>query len=106
MNLICAVRGPEPMTIVDKDKRLILIRKMDTNDHIRLLIAIDIAEIDRDGCQVATIPLDIEGSNIIHRLRGVPTHKFNDDSLTIEVDSNEVAGMVGAFVMSHIGIGL
>src|SRR5690349_12031368 len=106
MNLIGAVRGSEPASSVDKDNWLILVRKMDVDDHIRLIISINIAKLHCNGSQVAAITVDIHGGNIIDRLRGVSTHEFNDDSLTIEIDGNEVAGVSRTFVMSYIGVGL
>lgn len=106
MYLIGAVRGSEPAAIVDKDNWLILGGKMDVDDHIRLIISIDIAELHCNGSQIAAITVDIHGRNIIDRLRGVSTHEFNDDSLTIEIDGNEVAGVPRTFVMPYIGVGL
>ena len=102
MNLIAAVGGSKPTAVDYKDNRLIQVRKVDMDDHIGLFIAIDIAELYCYRGQAATVTIDIHRSNIADRFGGVPTHEFNNDSLTIEIDRNEVTGMPLAFVMPYI----
>src|SRR2546422_10422517 len=106
MNLIGTVGGPEPVAIIDKDNRLILGWKMDMDNHIRLMITTDVAELYCDRSQITPIAIDIYRSNIADRFGRFSTHEFNDDSLTIEVDGDKVTGVPRAFVMSHIRISL
>src|SRR5258708_39138417 len=62
------------------------------NDHIHFPILIDIAECKRDRYLIVARPNQV-GTNVIDGFRRVARRQFNDNYLSMEIESDEMAGM-------------
>ncbi len=99
--MVPAVWGSEFRAVVHENDSLIL----DVNKHIGLTITGDIAKFQGHGREVAARVEKIRAA-VADSLCRIARHKFHDDDMAMQVDSDKVAGMRGIITMTNHSVGL
>ena len=99
--MVAAVGRPELRAIIDENDGLIL----DVNKHVRQAISSNVAKFQGDRGEVSALIEEI-GAAIADGPGWIARHKFNDDNMAMQVDSNKVAGMSSIVAVTNDSIHL
>ena|SRR5579871_191844 len=78
---------------------------LDVNNHIELFIVVHIAESQRDRYLVIARCNEV-WPDILVRLGGVASWQLDDDHLPVQVEGDEMAGVLRAVIMANNLVGL
>ena len=105
MYIVFAGGRPELCAIVHENKSLILGLQVNMNNHIRLSISGNIAELQRNRRQITTLPEDIIRNNVTLGTGWIASWKLNHNRLAIQINGDKVTGMEGTITsVSNHGV--
>jgi len=99
--VVAAGGRPELRAIIDENDGLIL----DVNKHVRQVISGNVAKFQGDRGEVSAWIEEV-GAAIADGPGWIACHKFNDDDMAMQVDSNKVAGVSSIVAVTNDSISL